>query len=238
MGERKPPKLAVWKFASCDGCQLSLLDCEDELLTLAEAVHIANFPEASSAIEDGPYDLSLVEGSITTAHDAPLAVKVAQNDEAAALEGNPPKRTCQLLPTGRINGLLPLSWAGNCLCSVLQAVMALARSEFAASSTKAGRLGAVTAGAAGGAVAGAAGATGGAGGWFSPASWSSAFTAGAASSGANCGVALNWAVLPDIIGTSAPGTIIPPGLVGATRSGVAGGAISGGGPKPEVRNPL
>lgn len=64
------PRLAVWKFASCDGCQLSLLDCEDELLTLADAIEIANFPEASSAISDGPYDLSLVEGSITTAHDA------------------------------------------------------------------------------------------------------------------------------------------------------------------------
>lgn len=64
------PRLAVWKFASCDGCQLSLLDCEDELLALAGAMEIANFPEASSAISDGPYDLSLVEGSITTAHDA------------------------------------------------------------------------------------------------------------------------------------------------------------------------
>ncbi len=64
------PRLAVWKFASCDGCQLSLLDCEDELLSLADAVEIANFPEASSAISPGPYDLSLVEGSITTAHDA------------------------------------------------------------------------------------------------------------------------------------------------------------------------
>ena len=28
-------KLAVWKFASCDGCQLSLLDLEDHLLALA-----------------------------------------------------------------------------------------------------------------------------------------------------------------------------------------------------------
>jgi coenzyme F420-reducing hydrogenase gamma subunit len=81
VGERKPPKLAVWKFASCDGCQLSLLDCEDELLTLAEAVHIANFPEASSAIEDGPYDLSLVEGSITTAHDAQRIRKVRQQSK-------------------------------------------------------------------------------------------------------------------------------------------------------------
>lgn len=68
MAER--PRLAVWKFASCDGCQLSLLDCEDELLALADAVEIANFPEASSAIVSGPYDLSLVEGSVTTPHDA------------------------------------------------------------------------------------------------------------------------------------------------------------------------
>lgn len=64
------PRLAVWKFASCDGCQLSLLDCEDELLALAEVVHIAHFAEASSVMEAGPYDLSLVEGSITTPADA------------------------------------------------------------------------------------------------------------------------------------------------------------------------
>ncbi len=63
-------KLAVWKFASCDGCQLSLLDCEDELLTLADHVQIARFGEASSVAVRGPYDLSLVEGSITTPHDA------------------------------------------------------------------------------------------------------------------------------------------------------------------------
>jgi len=68
--KRKRPRLAVCKFASCDGCQLSLLDCEDELLALADAVQIAHFPEASSTVEDGPFDLSLVEGSITTARDA------------------------------------------------------------------------------------------------------------------------------------------------------------------------
>jgi coenzyme F420-reducing hydrogenase gamma subunit len=64
------PKLAVWKFASCDGCQLSLLDCEDELLALAGEVEIAYFLEARRAAVEGPYDLSLVEGSVTTEHDA------------------------------------------------------------------------------------------------------------------------------------------------------------------------
>jgi coenzyme F420-reducing hydrogenase gamma subunit len=63
-------KLAVWKFASCDGCQLSLLSCEDELLLLADTVEIAYFLEASRRVGKGPYDLSLVEGSITTPHDA------------------------------------------------------------------------------------------------------------------------------------------------------------------------
>ncbi len=72
----RKPKLAVWKFASCDGCQLSLLDCEDELLALAAKVEIANFPEASRAVVKGPYDVSLVEGSITTPHDAERIRKV------------------------------------------------------------------------------------------------------------------------------------------------------------------
>jgi sulfhydrogenase subunit delta len=67
--QRHPLKLAVWKFTSCDGCQLSLLDCEDELLAIAGRVEIASFPEATSAQVSGPYDLSLVEGSITTPQD-------------------------------------------------------------------------------------------------------------------------------------------------------------------------
>ncbi len=63
------PRLAVWKFSSCDGCQLTLLDREDELLAVADAVEIGYFLEATSAKVDGPYDVSLVEGSITTPAD-------------------------------------------------------------------------------------------------------------------------------------------------------------------------
>jgi coenzyme F420-reducing hydrogenase gamma subunit len=62
--------LAVWKFASCDGCQLSLLDCEDELLPLAGELDIAYFLEAGRDEVRDHYDVSIVEGSITTAHDA------------------------------------------------------------------------------------------------------------------------------------------------------------------------
>ena len=69
-GVTRKPSLAVFKFASCDGCQLSLLDCEAELLTVAGIVNIAYFLEATSKITHGPYDIVLVEGSITTPHDA------------------------------------------------------------------------------------------------------------------------------------------------------------------------
>lgn len=70
MAEAKKPRLAVFKFSSCDGCQLTLLDCEDELLAVAGAIDIAFFPEATRSDDKGRYDLTLVEGSITTPHDA------------------------------------------------------------------------------------------------------------------------------------------------------------------------
>jgi sulfhydrogenase subunit delta len=69
MSAQRKATLAVWKFASCDGCQLTLLDCEDELLAIAERVRIAHFLEASSVTVEGPYDISLVEGSVTTPSD-------------------------------------------------------------------------------------------------------------------------------------------------------------------------
>lgn len=65
----KKPKIAVFKFASCDGCQLSLLDAEDELLAVSGAVDIAFFPEASRRMLKGPYEIGFVEGSVTTPHD-------------------------------------------------------------------------------------------------------------------------------------------------------------------------
>ncbi len=76
MPAKRKPKLAVWKFASCDGCQLSLLDCEDELLAVTDKVAIAYFPEASRASVKGPYQISLVEGSVTTQHDAERIRKI------------------------------------------------------------------------------------------------------------------------------------------------------------------
>ena len=62
----RKPKLAVWKFTSCDGCQLSILNLEDDLLLLPDVVEISHFLEATRATVEGPYDVSIVEGSVST----------------------------------------------------------------------------------------------------------------------------------------------------------------------------
>ena len=89
------PRLAVWKFASCDGCQLSLLDCEDDLLAIAGAVEIAYFPEAKRTPDrgrsrrgpPGRFDLSLVEGSITTPHDARRIIDIRRRSRSLVTIG-------------------------------------------------------------------------------------------------------------------------------------------------------
>jgi Ni,Fe-hydrogenase III small subunit len=72
------PRVAVFKFASCDGCQLQFLNAEDELLKLAGQVDFVYFPEARSRALEGPYDIAFVEGSITTPGDARRIVKVRE----------------------------------------------------------------------------------------------------------------------------------------------------------------
>ncbi|MDH5427421.1 MAG: hypothetical protein OEZ57_00165 [Nitrospirota bacterium] len=75
---RKRPRVAVVKFASCDGCQLSILNLEDDLLELGAAIDIAYFPEASSDMQAGPYDIAFVEGSITCPEDLPRILELRQ----------------------------------------------------------------------------------------------------------------------------------------------------------------
>jgi sulfhydrogenase subunit delta len=75
------PRLGVFKFASCDGCQLTLLDLEDDLLTVTSAIEVANFAEASREMSPGRYDLALVEGSITTEHDRGRILQIRQGSD-------------------------------------------------------------------------------------------------------------------------------------------------------------
>ena len=69
-------RVGVVKMASCDGCQLTILDLEDELLAIGERFDIVEFPEASSLRSHGPFDVLLVEGSISTPDQAAEIVEL------------------------------------------------------------------------------------------------------------------------------------------------------------------
>jgi coenzyme F420-reducing hydrogenase gamma subunit len=75
-GTTPRPRLGVVKFASCDGCQLTLLDLEDQLLDVVGRFDIVEFPEASSHRSAGPYDVVLAEGSISTPEQAEEIVRI------------------------------------------------------------------------------------------------------------------------------------------------------------------
>ncbi|HEY8869281.1 MAG TPA: hypothetical protein VIM30_07805, partial [Candidatus Limnocylindrales bacterium] len=79
---RRRPRVGVVKFASCDGCQLTVLDLEDELLELTERFEFVEFAEATSRRSSGPFDVLLVEGSISTPEQA---IEVARLRAATSL---------------------------------------------------------------------------------------------------------------------------------------------------------
>jgi sulfhydrogenase subunit delta len=66
MAAQRPPRVGVVKLASCDGCQLTILDLEDELIAIGQRFDLVEFPEATSRRSSGPYDVLLVEGSVST----------------------------------------------------------------------------------------------------------------------------------------------------------------------------
>ncbi len=77
--DSRKPTLAVYKFSSCDGCQLQLLNLEDHLLELAGAVEIAHFLEARRRVLPPPYDVGLVEGSISTPEEEKRIAQVRRD---------------------------------------------------------------------------------------------------------------------------------------------------------------
>ncbi|MCC6221357.1 MAG: oxidoreductase [Deltaproteobacteria bacterium] len=87
MPRHKKPKLAVWKFTSCDGCQLSILDCEEELLAIASRLEIAYFLEASKRTMRGPYDISIVEGSVSTPEEIKRIQDIRSNSRIIVTVG-------------------------------------------------------------------------------------------------------------------------------------------------------
>jgi len=73
------PRLAVHKFASCDGCQLAFLNAGESLLVLADLVDIVHFAEAGPIDPDAQVDMAFVEGSVSTSEDLDRIARIREN---------------------------------------------------------------------------------------------------------------------------------------------------------------
>lgn len=74
-------RLAVFKFSSCSGCQDELINLREDLLSIIEKVEVAYFLEASSRTEPGPYDVALIEGSISTPHEIEIIKSIRRGSK-------------------------------------------------------------------------------------------------------------------------------------------------------------
>ncbi|MFH1006031.1 MAG: NADH:ubiquinone oxidoreductase, partial [Candidatus Latescibacterota bacterium] len=71
------PKVAFFDFAGCEGCQLTVLNLEKELLGVLDHIDIVEFREAMTETSD-EYDIAFVEGSITRESDIPRLSKIRE----------------------------------------------------------------------------------------------------------------------------------------------------------------
>jgi len=81
MSQARKPRVAVFKFSSCDGCQLQILNAEEDLLELANLVEISYFMEATRRALPGPYDVSFVEGSVSTPEEEERIKEIRRNSK-------------------------------------------------------------------------------------------------------------------------------------------------------------
>ncbi len=81
MDQLPKPRLAVHKFTSCDGCQLAFLNAGEALLTLAKLVEIVHFSEAGKIDPDSKFDISFVEGSISTPEEVTRIKTIRTNSK-------------------------------------------------------------------------------------------------------------------------------------------------------------
>ncbi len=62
------PRIAIFSLTGCEGCSLAILELEDQLLDVLDAVEIVNFREGMTE-RSWDIDIGFVDGAVTTPED-------------------------------------------------------------------------------------------------------------------------------------------------------------------------
>jgi sulfhydrogenase subunit delta len=92
------PKVAFFDFSCCEGCQLQVANLGESLLDLLGVIDVVEFREVMSERIDGQYDVAVIEGSITTPHQAELVKKIRERSKIIIAYGS-----CATI--GGVNGM-------------------------------------------------------------------------------------------------------------------------------------
>ncbi len=71
------PRIAIFDFACCEGCQLQIVNLEEEILDLLGVADVVEWREAISDQSD-KYDIAIIEGSITRPEDEERIKKIRE----------------------------------------------------------------------------------------------------------------------------------------------------------------
>jgi len=85
--ESEKPRVVFFDFTGCEGCQLEVVNLEEQLLDLVAVVEIVNFREATSRREDD-YDIAFIEGSAVRDHDAERLEKIREDADTVVTIGS------------------------------------------------------------------------------------------------------------------------------------------------------
>jgi sulfhydrogenase subunit delta len=81
------PKIGLFSLTCCEGCEIAILDLEDELLDFTDKFEILNFRLAQEKQVDGPYDIAFIEGSISTKEDLEHAQHIREKSKTVIALG-------------------------------------------------------------------------------------------------------------------------------------------------------
>lgn len=90
------PRIAIYDFTDCEGCEVKLVSLREKLLLLENKVDIVNWRLGQERFEPGPYDITIIEGTPITQYEINLLKDLRENSKilialgaCAALGGVP-----------------------------------------------------------------------------------------------------------------------------------------------------
>jgi sulfhydrogenase subunit delta len=73
------PTVGIYSLTSCEGCQVSILNLEENFLKLCSAADIRIFPLLKEKDYEGPVDIAVVEGTVVRTDEIEIIKKIRSN---------------------------------------------------------------------------------------------------------------------------------------------------------------